>query len=241
MRRIEARIVRRAAHVMFASERDRLLIMGAATTPEASIVPNGVDLAFWRRTALTLGRDRIVFTGAMHYPPNVDAALVLANQVLPLVRRRLPEVSLDIVGRDPAPALLAIADRPGVRVTGYVPDVRPYLDGASVFAAPLRFGAGIQNKLLEALAMEVPVVASTLAIDGLRVGREAPPAAVADDPSTHGRPDRRRRRGGATGPRGSARWSRSRVCPGVVPLGGERAAAGRHPAVGRGEQARGRG
>jgi polysaccharide biosynthesis protein PslH len=183
MRRIEARIVRRAAHVMFASERDRLLIMGTATTPGASIVPNGVDLDFWRRTAPSLGRDRIVFTGAMHYPPNVDAALVLANQVLPLVRRRIPEASLDIVGRDPAAALLAIADRPGVRVTGYVPDVRPYLDGASVFAAPLRFGAGIQNKLLEALAMEVPVVASTLAIDGLRVAREAPPAAVADDPS----------------------------------------------------------
>ena len=183
MRRIEARIVRRAAHVMFASERDRLLIMGTATTPEASIVPNGVDLDFWRRKAPTLGRDRIVFTGAMHYPPNIDAALVLANQVMPLVRRRIPEASLDIVGRDPAPALLAIAGRPGVRVTGYVPDVRPYLDGASVFAAPLRFGAGIQNKLLEALAMEVPVVASTLAIDGLRVGREAPPAAVADDPS----------------------------------------------------------
>ena len=183
MRRIEARIVRRAAHAMFASERDRHLIMGASTSPEASIVPNGVDIEFWRRTAPALGRDRIVFTGAMHYPPNVDAALVLIEEVLPLVRRRIPEASLDIVGRDPAPALLAVADRPGVRVTGYVPDVRPYLDGASVFAAPLRFGAGIQNKLLEALAMELPVVASTLAIEGLRVGREAPPAAVADGPS----------------------------------------------------------
>ncbi len=183
MRRIEARIVRRAAHVMFASERDRQLIMGTARTPEASIVPNGVDLDFWTRTSPTLGRDRIVFTGAMHYPPNVDAALVLAEDVLPLVRRRIPEAALDIVGRDPAPALLAIAGRPGVRVTGFVPDVRPYLDGASVFAAPLRFGAGIQNKLLEALAMELPVVASTLAIDGLRVGHEAPPAVVADDPA----------------------------------------------------------
>jgi glycosyltransferase involved in cell wall biosynthesis len=66
-------------------------------------------------------------------------------------------------------------------VTGFVPDVRPYLEAASVFAAPLRFGAGIQNKLLEALAMELPVVASTLAIDGLRVGEATPPAVVADD------------------------------------------------------------
>lgn len=183
MRRIEARIVRRAAHVMFASERDRRLIVGSAVTPESSIVPNGVDVTFWRRTVPSLGRDRIVFTGAMHYPPNVDAAVVLAEQVLPLVRQRVPEASLDIVGRDPAPAVLALATRPGIHVTGYVPDVRPYLEAASVFAAPLRFGAGIQNKLLEALAMELPVVASTLAIDGLRVGSAAPPAAVADEPS----------------------------------------------------------
>lgn len=183
MRRIEAGIVRRARHVMFASERDRRLILGISATPASSIVPNGVDLEFWHRSAPTLGRDRIVFTGAMHYPPNVDAALVLADEVLPRVRRRLPEATLDIVGRDPAPALAALAARAGVRVTGFVPDVRPYLEGAAVFAAPLRFGAGIQNKLLEAMAMEVPVVASSLAIDGLRVGNAEPPALIADDPA----------------------------------------------------------
>ncbi len=183
MRAIEAGIVERAAHVMFASERDRRLILGSAAEPASSVVPNGVDLGFWRRSAPTLGQDRIVFTGAMHYPPNVDAALVLIEQVLPLVRERVPDARLDIVGRDPAASLLALAGRPGVRVTGFVPDVRPYLEDASVFAAPLRFGAGIQNKLLEALAMELPVVASTLAIDGLRVGEAAPPAAVADDPA----------------------------------------------------------
>jgi glycosyltransferase involved in cell wall biosynthesis len=183
MRRIEAGIVRRAAHVMFASERDRRLILKTAATPASSIVPNGVDVEFWRREAPTLDTDRIVFTGAMHYPPNVDAALVLADSVLPLVRQRIPEACLDIVGRDPATSLLALAGRPGVRVTGYVPDVRPYLEAASVFAAPLRFGAGIQNKLLEALAMELPVVASTLAIDGLRAGDASPPAVVADDPA----------------------------------------------------------
>ena len=183
MRRIEARIVRRADHVIFASDRDRRLILGTATAPASSVVPNGVDVAFWQRSASELGLDRIVFTGAMHYPPNVDAALVLVRAVLPLVRRRVPEASLDIVGRDPAAALLAVAGRPGVRVTGTVPDVRPYLEGASVFAAPLRFGAGIQNKLLEALAMELPVIASSLAIDGLRTGDAAPQAVVADDPA----------------------------------------------------------
>jgi glycosyltransferase involved in cell wall biosynthesis len=183
MRRIETGIVERAGHVLFASERDRRLILGDAATPASSVVPNGVDPEFWRRSAPTLRQDRIVFTGAMHYPPNVDAAIVLIEEVLPLVRRRIPEARVDIVGRDPVPSLVARAGRPGVHVTGFVPDVRPYLDAASVFAAPLRFGAGIQNKLLEALAMELPVVASTLAIDGLRVGEAAPPAVVADDPA----------------------------------------------------------
>jgi glycosyltransferase involved in cell wall biosynthesis len=184
MRRIETGIVERAGHVLFASERDRRLILGNAAAPASSIIPNGVDLDFWRRRAPALGQDRIVFTGAMDYPPNVDAASVLIEEVLPLVRRRVPEARLDIVGRDPASSLLALAGRPGVMVTGFVPDVRPFLDAASVFAAPLRFGAGIQNKLLEALAMELPVVASTLAIDGLRVGEAAPPAVVADVPAT---------------------------------------------------------
>jgi glycosyltransferase involved in cell wall biosynthesis len=184
MRRIEASIIARAAHVMFASERDRRLILGTTDSPPASIVPNGVDVEFWRRQAPTLGSDLIVFTGAMHYPPNVDAARILVDKVLPLVRRSIPEACVDIVGRDPAHSLLALAERPGVRVTGYVPDVRPYLEAASVFAAPLRFGAGIQNKLLEALAMELPVVASALAIDGLRAGDSSPPAIVADDPAT---------------------------------------------------------
>lgn len=184
MRRIESGIVGRAAHVMFASERDRELILGARVAPPSSVVPNGVDLDYWHRRTSALGEDRIVFTGAMHYPPNVDAALVLIRDVLPLVRLRVPAARLDVVGRDPAPELMALADRPGVRITGTVPDVRPFLEEAAVFAAPLRFGAGIQNKLLEALAMEVPVVASSLALDGLRVGDRTAPAIVADDPAT---------------------------------------------------------
>src|SRR5690606_6865931 len=74
---------------------------------------------------------------------------------------------LFIVGHSPVPQLVAAGKRPGVTVTGFVDDVRPYLERAAVFAAPLRFGAGIQNKVLEAMAMEVPVVASPLAADGL--------------------------------------------------------------------------
>jgi len=94
----------------------------------------------------------------------------------------VPGAQVLIVGRDPTPRLQRAGKQPGVTVTGFVDDVRPYLERATVFAAPLRFGAGIQNKLLEAMAMEVPVVASPLAADGLRTeSGQRPPVAVASD------------------------------------------------------------
>src|SRR5206468_215326 len=112
---------------------------------------------------------------AMEYPPNTDAALYLIEEILPLVQRTVPAAQALIVGRDPPARLRSAGQRPGVTVTGFVDDVRPYLERATVFAAPLRFGAGIQNKVLEAMAMEVPVVASPLAADGLRTEDGAQP------------------------------------------------------------------
>ncbi|MEX1171237.1 MAG: glycosyltransferase [Chloroflexota bacterium] len=183
IRRVERALVARADHVLFASARDRDAIMGrTGGRAVPAVVPNGVDGTYWRRTSPTLGVDRIVMTGAMDYPPNVDAAVRLVTEILPLVHTEIPGAKVLIVGRDPSPVVGALASRPGVTVTGFVDDVRPYLDSAAVFAAPIRFGAGIQNKVLEAMAMEVPVVASPLAADGLRTedGR-TPPIDVARD------------------------------------------------------------
>lgn len=189
IRRVERALVRRARHALFASARDRSAVMRSsggrpgATVATASVVPNGVDLDVWRRSSPELGRDEIVLTGAMDYPPNVDAAWQLVSEVLPRVRATRPGAHVSIVGRDPAPRVQALAARPGVTVTGFVEDVRPYLEAASVFAAPIRHGAGIQNKVLEALAMEVPVVASPLAADGLRTeDGDVPPVDIARGP-----------------------------------------------------------
>lgn len=181
VRRIERRIVQRARRLVFASARDRDAIVVGRDRDRSSVVPNGVDTAYWRRSSATLGRDAIVFTGVMNYPPNTDAAVRLITEILPRVRDRIPEASLAIVGRDPVRSIRAAARGvAGVTVTGYVDDVRPYLDRAAVFAAPLRFGAGIQNKILEAMSAEVPVVASPLAADGIRVAGLEPPLVVAD-------------------------------------------------------------
>lgn len=186
VRRAERALVGRARHLLVASERDRdaMITNGAAVAERISVLPNGVDASYWRRTTDMLGADRVVFTGVMSYEPNADAALTLVERVMPLVRRAVPHAQLDIVGRDPLPSLAQAARRARATVvTGYVDDVRPYLEAASVFAAPLRFGAGIQNKLLEAMAMAVPSVASTLAADGLAIDGDRPPVAVADDPT----------------------------------------------------------
>jgi glycosyltransferase involved in cell wall biosynthesis len=183
MRRVEDELSRRADHLLFASARDRDLVATSLHARPSTILPNGVDSEYWTRRSDQIGRDDIVFTGRMDYGPNVDAATQLARTILPLVRREVPDARVRIVGADPTPAVLALANDPAVTVTGTVSDMRPHLESAAVFACPLRWGVGIQNKLLEAMAMAVPVVVSSLAAAGIRTEtRGEPPVAIADAP-----------------------------------------------------------
>ncbi|MDH4393709.1 MAG: TIGR03087 family PEP-CTERM/XrtA system glycosyltransferase [Aquabacterium sp.] len=132
---------------------------------------NGVDADFFqpdaRRPSPFAEREQaLVFTGAMDYWPNVDAVCWFVDQVLPLLRRRWPGLRLHIVGRSPTPAVLALAGA-AVQVTGTVPDVRPYLQHAAVVVAPLRLARGVQNKVLEAMAMARPVVAAVHCVEAI--------------------------------------------------------------------------
>ncbi len=210
-KRVERELARRASSLLFSSARDRDALLDDVRRhglePRTAVVPNGVDIDYWKRRSPSLGEGRVVFTGKMDYPPNEDAALLLIREVMPIVRRSFPGAELLVVGRDPTDRLCRAGQAPGVTVTGFVDDVRPYLDGAGVFAAPLRFGAGIQNKVLEAMAMEVPVVASPLAADGLRTGRgETPPIVVARSADhVAGRIVERLALGGGAGPDRAAR------------------------------------
>jgi len=181
IRRLEHKILKRAEHTMFVSARDLEAVVEQHSHDSVSVVPLGVDLDFWCRSTETLGQNTLILTGAMNYAPNVDAALFLITAILPLVRNSIPDVQVLIVGHSPKPELVAAGEQPGVTVTGFVEDVRPYLEQATLFVAPLRFGAGTQNKLLEAMAMEVPIVASALAAGGLRTeSGEQPPIQTAE-------------------------------------------------------------
>ncbi|HRT53360.1 MAG TPA: glycosyltransferase, partial [Flavobacteriales bacterium] len=106
----------------------------------------------------------LLFTGNMNYPPNIDSVLYLVHRVLPLVRRERPDTSLLISGVDPTPRVRELAkDDPLITVSGRVPDIRDAYAAATVFAAPMQIGTGLQNKLLEAMAMRMPCVTSALA------------------------------------------------------------------------------
>ena len=126
----------------------------------------------WTASGRKHGADErgCVFVGALDYRPNVEGAVWFCREVWPRLRDRVPGARLDLVGRRPAPAVRRLAEVPGVEVVGPVPDVRPYLARAAVAVVPLRIARGVQNKVLEALAMGKAVVASPQALTGLGVG-----------------------------------------------------------------------
>lgn len=130
------------------------------------MVANGVDLDYFAPGGFDKQPGAIVFTGVMDYLPNIDAACWFARDILPLVQREVPHARFTVCGSKPVPEVLALAQLPGVEVTGRVPDIRPYMGRAEVFVAPLRMARGVQNKVLEALAAGLPCVSSMAAWSG---------------------------------------------------------------------------
>lgn len=178
-RRLEALMRDRMDRTLVTSEIDRRAIealaaqdgMAARAHLPVAVVPNGVDLNYFTPGAETREPDALVFSGKMSYHANVTAALYLLSDIMPGVWQKRPGAHLWIVGRDPTSALKTAAERyPGqVTVTGGVPDIRPYLQRATVSVAPIVYGAGIQLKLLEAMASGTPVVAARRATVALPV------------------------------------------------------------------------
>lgn len=171
--REEAAIARRADVSLFVTEAEADLFRrrSGLNGGTVHVMGNGVDLSFFDPDAdfMPLAappRPLLVFAGQMDYAPNVEAVTHFARETLPMIRARMP-AAFAVVGRNPAPAVQALAALPGVKVVGAVPDMRPWLRAADVVVAPLRIARGVQNKVLEAMAMARPVVASPAAFEGI--------------------------------------------------------------------------
>jgi len=154
---------------LLATDVEEQQLRSFASWAHTAVIPNGIDSVYYAPQLEEPSEPAgVIFTGAMDYLPNIDAVQHFCADILPLVRREVPEIVFYIVGLNPSADVRRLGERSGVVVTGAVPDVRPYYARAAVCVAPLRIGRGIQNKVLQGMAMGLPVVASPLAARGVR-------------------------------------------------------------------------
>jgi len=167
--RFERLAVQDCAHIVAVSNEDAQFfrsVGGAAVT----VIPNGVDHAYFRPWDVPVQPFSMVFTGSMDWRPNQDGIRHFLQEILPLIRKEIPEAHVSIVGRNPPAWLRDMAgSSPGVHVTGTVDDVRPYIGQAALYVVPLRVGGGSRLKILEALAMGKVVLTTTLGAEGLQL------------------------------------------------------------------------
>jgi glycosyltransferase involved in cell wall biosynthesis len=167
---LESMAVRHFHACTSVAESDAQIVRKFSAGVPIHVIPNGVDAMHFAPLDLPEQPETLIFTGAMSFPPNVTAVLHFYHDILPLIRRELPNVRLVVAGLDPAPQITALAADPFVTVTGFVDDMRPWLAQASVMICPMTTGSGIKNKVLEGLAMACPIVSTTRGIEALEVG-----------------------------------------------------------------------
>lgn len=146
-----------------------------------SVVPNGVDWGYFSGRNDVFDRATIAFVGVMSYPPNIDAVRYFVRKVLPLIRRHIPDVVFTVAGKNPARGVRALTRIPGVRVTGYVEDIRSIYEKAAIVVCPIRYGTGVKNKILEAMSMGKAIVATSQAVENISVA-DGENIVIADDP-----------------------------------------------------------
>lgn len=183
----EQAICRQFNTVIAVSQADREQMREAFGLQEIYDVPTGVDTDYFHPLGGLPVASELVFTGSMDWMPNEDAIRYFAQRILPRIAGELPDVTLTVVGRNPSPSLLALAQSNGrIKVTGRVKDIRPYVDRAAAYVVPMRVGGGTRLKIYEAMAMEKPVISTSVGAEGLPV-RAGEELLLADDPEAFAR------------------------------------------------------
>ena len=177
LQRYERRVCRAVDTVLTVSDTDAAAIAYLDKTIDLHVVPNGVDCSFFSAAAQPAAYSpetqikhlaSVIFTGTMQFRPNIDAVLWFCQDILPLVKKDVFHVHFYIVGNAPPPEIRSLAS-PAVTVTGYVSDIRPYIANSMVYIVPMRIGSGTKLKVLEAMAMHIPVVSTTIGAEGIDV------------------------------------------------------------------------
>jgi polysaccharide biosynthesis protein PslH len=174
VRRLEQRLARSFDFCTVISGNELETLRAYGTGARMDWFPNGVDLEYFSPRAGAYDPDLVVFVGRMDYYPNERAMLWFCEAVWPKLRERRASLKLRIIGANPPRAVRRLARIDGVEVTGFVADVRPYVRPAAVSVAPLGIARGMQNKILECMAMGVPVITTERVARGLGLGRESP-------------------------------------------------------------------
>lgn len=167
LRSFERRIAADSMTNVFCTPLEEAIFQREIPGCPSTVMRNGVDLVHYVPKPELAEPNHLVFVGVMDYYPNVDGCVWFADEILPIVQAKIPDVRFTIVGSKPTAEVLALGERPGVEVTGFVDDPRDYLERAAVSVAPLRVARGIQNKVLEALAMGLATVGTTSATQGV--------------------------------------------------------------------------
>lgn len=170
LRYFEAHALAHADAVTVVSHDDGLILQQLVPTVQPVVIPNGVDSDYFDAAqvqATQYDRPTIVFSGTLDYRPNVDAVRWFVTDVLPLVRQQMPTVDFVVVGRRPTHELQMLHAAGALVLTGEVADTRPFLCGAHAYVVPMRIGGGVRLKVLEAMALGMPIVSTTLGIAGI--------------------------------------------------------------------------
>ena len=168
--RYELRFCPRFSLNITCSDIDTERLLKLAPQSNVRTIPNGVDLEFFKSQGLPIHPNRLIFVGTMNWYPNIQAVLYIAEKLWPRLKQKHPGLACDIIGAEPPASIRALADRlPDFHVHGFVDDVRPYIEAATIYVCPIRDGGGTKLKILDAMAMGKAVVAHPVACEGIYV------------------------------------------------------------------------
>ncbi len=176
----EINVCKKMDAILTVSEKDRLILQKETPGIPKYIIPNGVDVEYFKPSLIEIEPYSMVFTGMMAYVPNHDGINYFLDEIFPVIINEIPEAKIYIVGSHPPKSIVKRSSR-NIIVTGYVPDVRNYVWRSSLYVVPLRMGGGTRLKVLEALAMKKTVISTTIGCEGIDVV-DNESVLIADDP-----------------------------------------------------------